>query len=64
MVGAARRPAPWPQGMLRHMPHLAQALLIAVNAIWVIACGLAVLWHDFTGLQWLTIDVALDVFPC
>ncbi len=46
------------------MHHLAQALFVAVNATGVMACGLAILQHDFTGLQRLTIDVALDVFPC
>lgn len=43
---------------------LAQALFVAVNATWVVVCGLAILRLNFTGLQWLTIDVALDVFPC
>ena len=64
MVGAARMPAPCPKGMLRPMPYLAQALFVAVNATWVMVCGLAILRLDFTGLQWLTVDVPLDVFPC
>lgn len=52
------------QGNLILKPHLAQTQLIAVNAIGVIRCGLEVLWNNFTGFQWLTIDVASDIFSC
>ena len=46
------------------MHHLAQARFIAVNAIWVLSCGVELRRLDFTGLQWLSINAALDVFPC
>ncbi len=45
------------------MPHLAQARPIVVNAIWVLGCGVELRRLDFTGLQWLPINAASDVFP-
>ncbi len=45
------------------MPHLAQARPIVVDAIWVLDCGVELRRLDFTGLQWLPINAALDGFP-
>lgn len=45
------------------MPHLAEARPIAVNTIWVPICGVKLTWLDLTGLQWLPINAASDVFP-